>query len=251
MRHKRTTELRYPHLWRHCLAAWSSAMNANSAVLLEYGRFKCNAVLAGVTNSFSGRYSSSLFGGTGTGAVAPNTPAMQSFPTGKMTISMWLHPTALSAGDRILSKRNDTLPGTPLECYVSDAGASRLQLTAGDFSGASSGTGFLINNELHHYAVVHNGSSLAFYRDGQFHSAGTSSVIAAAGTMASSVFIGRYVDGNPRFRGHILDIRWYRDAFTVADISLLSRSPLIPYQSKPRSIGQSLSNRRRRLLVGA
>ena len=226
MRHKRTTELRYPGLSRGCVGAWAPCLGATGTIVRDWSPFRSSGTLASssVTTALS----------------------MQGLVAGKQSI------TTVSAINQTLDL-NTTLPslaGQPAVTLVSwmRRSASGDQFHAGTGSAGSLFSGMLLNSDNNVYFMVQpnfpsfpNSSvdwqcvalTLASSTiDGYINGV---RVVSSAGpavfpTLGTLWQIGKYQFGNQFNNGSCAEFRAYSRPLQAKEHRLLAIRPGIAYE---------------------
>lgn len=217
MRHKISTDLRYPNLWRGCIGAWCPALGPSGSVLRDNSGFGRSGTLANFDTAacwvVQNGYTSLLFDAVND---VVNIPAIAL--GSEFTISFWVK----GSWNRTFASGSDTTPialtslsATSFAIYIN--GSSVLTVTVPDAT-----------IKLYHYCIVYrSGVMLELWVDGVL--AGSTTHTA---TLSSSTFhFGDRPAGGRAFAGHQTDYMIFNRAITQSEVILLSRNPGIAYET--------------------
>lgn len=262
MRHKRTTELRYPGLWRGCVGAWAPCLGPTGVMLRDWSGFKTHATLTNgpIFTPSAGTYAVSCDGVDDKCITSNNVPVV----TGPQWVSLWFNAAGITVANRP-SLFSIALPSSPFTTQLivgfnvvgtgTTEGTSRLCVIDYDgvaVSGAFTTTTFGSRlNEWFHVVGGWDGTRWFVYINGvdETNAQGTQDAPTA---VAAPLYISGTASGRS-FNGYIDGIMWSRGRITTQQIRLLGSRRGIAYETAPRRRVSSAVqfNRRRRLLVGA
>ena len=174
-----------------------------SSVTKERALIVCNADSKNGLN-FSGRDNAKVT------ANSPNIPANIS----TMTIEWWMRPEDLTESCLGLGDTQSTLLLT-----TKSNGTMNLAINN---TNRDSGSGFVIANEWHHYAVIISGDYVEFYRDGTYYSR---SYISYSTKIAS---LAKFAIGNDyaKMSGQIDELRIWNKAVKEGELLTVCNEPI-------------------------
>jgi len=262
MRHKITTELRYPGLWRNCVGAWAPCLGPTGLTLRDWSALRNQGTLsnmdaAGDWVTSQGRYALDFDGSND----YVQTTLVPSDGNSNMTFCCWCKYTAASQFAGLIYWRNSAFPFNFMAFGViaNSSGDPGARLFGQDNDSSTSSrfamsTSDYNDGKWHHAAAVRNAASMTLYVDG-------ATVTTATGTRpdiyhSAPVFIGSRANSSTSvgtFNGQIDDARIYNRDLSANEIRLLSSRRGIAYELAPRRRSSSAVqfNRRRRLLLGS
>lgn len=136
------------------------------------------------------------------------------------TISAWIKTTStgtVNNSGTIVSKIANTPPHNGFALNINRENAGKLYYYAGSWYGTNSSD--YNNGNWRHVVVVHEGTSLRFYKDGVLDGSYT---VPSPTNYEANLLIGKERDGAPRlFNGSIDDVRIYNRALSEGEIKSL------------------------------
>ncbi len=273
MKHKRTTELRYPGLWRSCVGAWAPCLGPTGLTLRDWSGTGNTLTLTNMSPESdwvvqNGRYTldfdgSNDYAGTAiTSRYLSSGPQMLSFWfRNTATLTLGNFPTVFSYGSTVSdSYRTQLYSGFNVIGTGPSANTGKLSIQDFDgsaVSGAYSNTDFQSNLNWNHAAGGWDGTSWKIYINGldETNAQGTQNAPATTSHPSVTLAIGRSTSGLGRYTPtQIDDVRFYHRALSATEIRLLASRRGIAYELAPRrrsSVQVAAFNRRRRLLLGS
>lgn len=246
MKHKRTTELRFPQLWRGCVGAWAPCLGPTGLTLRDWSGFGRHGAFTNMTAAnwtvTGGSYALSTNLSTSDQCI---TVAGGGTTTAENTLAMWIRLTAYSVYGNIPFNA-----GTGTSYY--------FQIMASGTTISTDSPSFTIpstswtDGTWRHVAFTVDNSGTKLYINGI--QAGSSASKIPGSVDASQILIGKYYAGTSwSHKGQVNDIRTYRRALSAREVAILASRMGIAYETIPRRrVSSGITfNRRRRLLVGA
>lgn len=237
MRHKRTTELRYPGLWRGCVGAWAPCLGPTGLTLRDWSGCRRDGTLTNMAATryvpVREKYALQFASGTESVVIGNESKLLQ---RPSFTISLWV----ISSGSQ---------PSTFGGYLVSDFdGANtatigvRIQNSANiqaftDGNGTDAITASSVVTTgvpLHVCYVVRSSTNKELFINGV--SRGTSTTSVTRGTSTSPIHLGRGGDfySTLSLLGYLDDVMFFNRSLQPAEISLLSRRRGIAYETRRR-----------------
>lgn len=133
--------------------------------------------------------------------------------TAGLTLDWWMRPTAL--GTTILTTTDDQLSAT---C---DADGQMTFVLGG--KSAVSGSGYILTNEWHHYAIVLDKGLVSYYRDGILFAAPTTKVATVCPALTGNLIWG---SANQGFAGMVDEFRIWASAMDRDQIRHYCNAPI-------------------------
>jgi hypothetical protein len=162
-----------------------------------------NAQISTSVSKFGG--GSMAFDGTGDYLVAPSSPNFTLGPSGaNFTIEFWIYVNSVSGGNVFMGTWQDNATNFSNRWCIFYHGSAGITFTnSGGSNGCSGGT--LNTGQWYHIAIVRNGSTITFYKDGT--STGTQTTDQAY-TTQDKLLVGAQTGGSlTAMNGYIDDLR--------------------------------------------
>lgn len=238
MKHKRTTELRYPGLWRGCVGAWAPCLGPTGLTLRDwsgFGNHGANTNGAAFATS-SGRYAISL---TGSSSQWVNAGSATQCQLQTLSCSFWVNP-----GTQVASFSFTGVLGFGRNGW--QVGHDRVNNTivfAKSFVASTTQTAIAVTqNTWAHIAItcqdVAGTKTVVFYKNGVIFSTSSAFVQTFSfGESTSQLAIGREAGPttpqNTFFTGFVDDARVYSRVISQQEITMLASRRGIAYELAP------------------
>jgi hypothetical protein len=256
MRHKRTTELRYPGFQRGCVADLTTTLGPSGTALRDRSAFKNHGLISTGMSILpvSGKQAITL---SGSSSQLVNTGANVACQLQTFSISFWIY-----AGTQVASYNFPGVIGYGRNGW--EVGYDRVNNTlvlAKSWVAATTQTAIPITQNVWAHIVitcldVAGTKTVAFYKNGTLISTSSPFVQTFTfGESTSQLVIGREsgptVPQDSFFTGSIADVLIWNRILTTKETSVMSlKSGITNETVRRRARVRSLSNRRRRLLTG-
>ena len=246
MKHKRTTELRYPGLWRGCVGAWAPCLGPTGLTLRDWSGLKNHGTLTnGPTWSPSIGKHSVRCDGTNDYILIPYSPQLETRTAYSYVVDCVYfggQSDAMFYGKNASGGYYNTFGIVP---------ASRRLVVYKDNAFHMLSNGSVTIGKRSVVALTFDGSTLSMWIDGVIDKSQSSTPYTATSN-------GFSIGGTPGYAGgstqcDVFSVHHYSRALSSQEIALHSSRPGIAYEMAPRRRSSSgiAFNRRRRLLVGA
>lgn len=257
MRNFAKSDMRWPALWRQCIAAWCPSQSGPAGVqLADYSGGVRHGSLTAMDPPTdwvpsAGKYSLD-FDGTDDYVALPRSAALEAATL--YSVSLWFYARSVTGAREYIAYRSTSVANTIL--FQIDTNGADLRFIARDDAGTianATSTGGAATGVWTHAVGVRVGNNLELFKNGR--SVATAS--AAVGATTPTVFtLGACFAGlgTPSLfvDGQIDDVRVYARAITGTEIALLARRRGIAYETQPFSSYRAAAaggNRRRRVLL--
>ncbi len=224
MRHKVTTELRYPGLWRGCVGAWNPSSGPTGSTLRDWSRFGRHATLTNMDVASDwvtsgGRYALDFDGSND--YVAVPSSAIMTYPA---TVCFWVLSKSFVAFQGLFNTTAGTsgfsalmgVTGRPY-CYCN---GTLLQPTPYT----------LVLNQWYHLAYTLAAGDRRIFVDGKLYGSDAGTVPASSSAVEA---IGAYV-GLFYTNGQIDDVFVHNRVLSSQEIRTLASRRGIAYELAPR-----------------
>lgn len=130
------------------------------------------------------------------------------------TIEDWLYPYSVKGALDMATEDGS------LNISTDENGETTITLSN---KSVSSGEGYIIPNEWHHYAIVYRAGAIVFYRDGENFYQPTARL-----ALKTTAWTGNFVIGNKEapFRGIVDEFRFWNKALSQSDIQARCNQPI-------------------------
>lgn len=261
MKHKRTTELRYPGLWRGCVGAWAPCLGPTGLTLRDWSGFRRHGALTGMTtpNAWVIENRHSLQFGNLSSEYVPVSSLGISTSRGALTCWVKKRDAFVANTDYMIYAKRTSLTDRlvlEFETYSPGGVGTSPQLTFAFGDGGVAGNfvfGPITSVGVWYFVAViwETGSPVKMFINGTQYVSGSN--YAAQSETAEEIIGNLTSTTSLSFGGQIDDIRRYTRPLLANEIALLGSRRGIAYELAPRRRSSSgiAFNRRRRLLVGA
>jgi len=152
--------------------------------------------------------------------------------TSNLTVMGWIYPKSFGGGSsgRIFDKYKSTSPQTGYALFIDNSiGTNAIAYSSGFSVGTSTAR---LSNQVtlsvwQHFAAVHNGTTVTFFKNGA--SIGSSASITAPASGSVNACIGNNSGGTNNFDGTLGAVRVYSQALTAIDILQIYNSTKSKY----------------------
>jgi hypothetical protein len=243
MRHKVTTELRYPGLWRGCVGAWNPGLGPTGLTLRDWSGFGNHGTLTNMAlaNAWAiGRRSYWLdFDGSDDRVEFNNSTTHDVF-SGDCTVSFWAQMNSFAAANWdspcIISKgrrTSTTFDGLTIQVF-DFGGIQYCQCNLGTGATQNAVNAFpLTAGVLYHFTfVIRGGRRLAFLNGVQTDSVAHTGI--SVTSSSDPLIIGDASGTVNNFAGKLDDLRIYRRGLSQNEIRILANRRGIAYELAPR-----------------
>jgi len=143
------------------------------------------------------------------------------------SFSFWADWNGVNQWERILDFGESN--GSSWQTLIARSGNTNQLCYRNGNNDIFSNNNCIINGELHHYAVVQNGGTIKFYRDGNLFST-TSTSETPQQHSRSHCYIGKSNWNEPFYKGRIDQMRIFNRALTQAEVTTLYNEQVPNYQ---------------------
>jgi hypothetical protein len=228
MRHKVTTELRYPGLWLGCVGAWNPGLGPSGLTLRDWSAYGNHGTLTNMDAAAdwivnSGRYSLSL---SASDYIAINKPA---WTGGAKTIVAWINLTTIGQNNMILGA--STSPNSGFSPHLRFTSSNVLRFWNYDASFLVDSTTVFSANKLVCVAGMFDGVTSSVWVAGKRDNTNTGDSAIDAGVnwrLGSDALFGLSLAGK------LAEVRLYSRAILSTEHQLLAVRPGIAYELAPR-----------------
>jgi hypothetical protein len=235
MRHKVTTELRYPGLWRGCVGAWNPGLGPSGLTLRDWSGFRSNGQFTNTGSTLwsvrQGRQSCLFDGVDDYVSLGFNR---QLNITSQITIVGWINTTSYAVQTLFANGLGAGFAGYAFAINIGSGGSSgngRMGYWNGSsWVGTSTDTG-VVDGTWRMVTLTNNGATTTIY-------VGTNPVFSGAHGFANSNAVEQRIgmrEGSTHpFNGYIGEVLVYNRVISLYELHLLARRPGIAYELAPR-----------------
>lgn len=221
--------LRYPGLWRDCVASWCAALGRTGSLLVDHGPFRRHVAIPRGADSGWGQYDGVICTDhSSTSHKIAFTDIASMFPGEEGTVCVWGYCTQSTPGTPSFGglwhwSTSSDRAHWPLNTSVVYDGSFRT-VRAGPISIAS----LLTPLKWQHLAVTRNASAWTVYVDG----AEVYSTSAGTWGIPATCYLGGVQTDAQYWAGGLTDLRLYRRALSPSEMKLLATRPAIAFEQR-------------------
>lgn len=252
MRHKVTTDLLYPQLWRGCVGAWAPFLGPSGTTLRDSSGRNNHGTLTNMDAATdwvpSQSYYALDFDGSNDYVTIPSCPQSD-----QLTVCCWIRLAAVTNFVGFIAASDSSIGSNGYWMLGIGSATWRMSVrcpTSGLVHAAAAGA--IATGQWFHVCGTFSGPQVAVHQNGVQLATGSTNAT-PMNTFATTT-IGARTTASSFVAGLIDDVRIYNRALPQSEIALLARRRGIAYEAKRRSRGYVAAgggNRRRRVLIGA